>query len=348
MNNKKLLGLTAPILCLSITGQAAELAVSGQVNRALMAVDDGDKTETYFVDNTNSSTRFRFVATGQITETIEAGARLEMEFESNPSSAVSRQNPSISSELQERHADVFFKGPFGEVYLGQGDGAANGITHKDLSGTGVVALLGHAHMMGGGTQFLDAGQAGPTVSQSIANFDFESRYDRMAYRTNQLGPLTLTASVGRKDEMIYEASAVYASEFGFGKVVTGLGYSSEEVEGGADSNDTVGGSASVLLHGGLNAALSYSRLEADAGYESANTTFRLGYTSGRHASSVDYGITEDRAQEGDEGTYMGVNYVYKPADWIELYGTGRVFSLDRDDADFDDITVVALGSRLKF
>src|SRR5690554_4377612 len=162
MNNNKLLSLAAPLLCLSMTAQAAELTVSGQVNRAVMAVDDGNKTETNFVDNTNSSTRFRFVASGQITDTIEAGARLEMEFESNPSSAVSQQNPSISSELQERHADIFFKGSFGEVYLGQGDGAANGITHKDLSGTGVVALLGHAHMMGGGTQFLDAGLAGPT------------------------------------------------------------------------------------------------------------------------------------------------------------------------------------------
>jgi hypothetical protein len=38
------------------------------------------------------------------------------------------------------------------------------------------------------------GQAGPTVGQSIANFDFESRYDRLAYHTNQFGPFTLAAS----------------------------------------------------------------------------------------------------------------------------------------------------------
>lgn len=345
---KKLLSITAPFLCLGVAAHAADLDVSGQINRAVMAVDDGEKTETYFVDNTNSSTRFRFIASGEINENIEVGARLEMEFESNPSSAISRQNPSISSELQERHADIFFLGPFGEVYLGQGDGAANGITHKDQSGTGVVALLGHAHLMGGGSQFLNDGQGGPTVSQSIANFDFESRYDRVAYRTNQFGPLTLAASIGRKDDMVYETSAVYASEFGFGKVLTGIGYSSEQVEGAADSNDTLGGSASILLNSGFNVAISYSRLDADADYTSENTTLRLGYKAGRHATALDYGMTEDRAQDGDEGTYIGLNYVYKPIGWLELYGTGRVFKLDRDDADFDDITLLALGSRIKF
>jgi hypothetical protein len=323
-----------------------------------MTADDGEKTETYFVDNTNSSTRFRFSATGQITDTILAGALLEMEFESNPSSSVSRvtlqtdsekQERKVSNpELQERKAEIFFKGPFGEVYLGQGDGSANGFTHKDLSGTNVAALLGHAHLIGGGTKFLDGNLAGPTVSKAMANFDFESRYDRIEYQTNQFGPLTLSATIGRKDDMIYEGSALYASEFSGGKFITGIGYSTEELTGPVDSNDTVGGSASVLLNNGLNAALSYSRLEANADYKSDNTTFRLGYKSGGHASSVDYGMTNDRNQKGDEATYIGLNYVYKPVGWAELYATGRVFSLDRENTNFDDITVVAMGTRIKF
>ena len=348
MNKKCIFSLAIPLFCVSAVSQAVEMTVSGQINRAVMTTDNGEKTETYFVDNTNSSTRFRFSATGQITDTILAGALLEMEFESNPSSSISRANPQISSELQERKAEIFFKGPFGEVYLGQGDGAANGITHKDLSGTGVVALLGHAHMIGGGTQFVEGNQTGSTVSQTIANFDFESRYDRIKYQTNQFGPLTLAASIGRKDDMVYETSAIYASEFSFGQFITGFGYSTEEVTGGADNNDTVGGSASILLNNGLNAALSYSQLEADADYKSENTTFRLGYKSGRHASSIDYGITDDRAQKGDKGTYIGLNYVFKPVNWVELYATGRVFGLDRANTDFNDITVVAMGTRIKF
>jgi len=348
MKKKYIIGLAASLIGISSLSQAAEMTISGQVNRAVMSADDGEKTETYFVDNTNSSTRFRFALTDQITDNILAGVMLEMEFQSNSSSAVSRANPQIASELKERKAEVFFKGPFGEVYLGQGDGSANGYTHLDLSGTNVVALMGHAHLFGGGTRFLEGNLTGPTVTGAIANFDFESRYDRIEYSTNQFGPLTLSATIGRKADMIYEGAAQYRSDFSGGKFLAGIGYSTEEVAGPADSNDTIGGSASILLDNGLNAGLSYSQLEADADYKSDNTTFRVGYKAGRHASSVDYGMTNDRAQKGDEATYIGLNYVFKPVGWAELYATGRVFSLDRENTNFDDITVVAMGSRIKF
>ncbi len=333
---------------LKVAGQPVELKVSGQVNRAVMMVDDGKSSETYFVDNTNSSSRFRFSAIGDLTDTIEAGALLEVEFESNPSSSVSRENPTIAGELQERHIHAFLRGNFGEVSLGQSDGAANGITHIDLSGTGVVGLLSHPHMLGGGTAFLDNGVAGPTVSQTVANFDFESRYDRIAYKAPALGPVQLAVSAGRKEEMIYEVGARYSSDLGFGKVAAGVGYSTENVVGPAGSNDTVGGSMSVLLDGGLNAAISYSRLEDDTGYDASHAAVKLGYRTGRHAASVDFGVTEDRALAGDEVEMMAVNYVFAPVGWVDLYASGRVFSLDREGGDFDDIGVLVAGGRIKF
>ena len=313
-----------------------------------MAVDDGEDTETYFVDNTNSSSRFRFSAIGELTDTIEAGALFEVEFESNPGSSVSRENPNVAGELQERHVQVFFRGNFGEVFLGQGDGAANGITHIDLSGTGVVSLLGHQHLFGGGTAFLDNGVAGPTVGQSAANFDFESRYDRIAYETPAVGPVVFAASAGRKDEMVYETAARYTSDFAFGKVAAGVGYSTEDVVGPEGSNDTLGGSVSVLLDNGFNAAVSYSQLENDADYEAKNAMLRLGYRTGYHAASFDIGRTEDQALAGDEAEVMAVNYVFSPVNWAELYASGRVFSLDRDGANFDDVNVLIVGSRVKF
>lgn len=348
MKKKSHFVVAAAALFATTTTQAVELEVSGQVNRAVMAVDDGEDTETFFVDNTNSSSRFRFSAAGELTDTIEAGALFEVEFESNPGSAVSRENPDIAGELQERHLQVFFTGNFGGVFLGQGDGAANGITHIDLSGTGVVSLLGHQYLVGGGTAFLDNGVAGPTVSQAAANFDFESRYDRIAYEAPALGPVVFSVSAGRKDEMIYEAAARYTSDFAFGKIAAGVGYSTEDVVGPEGSNDTLGGSATVLLDGGFNAAVSYSQLENDADYDAKSATVRLGYRTGQHAASIDFGRTEDRALPGDEADVVGVNYVFSPVNWIELYASGRVFSLDRNDADFNNINVLIVGSRVKF
>jgi septal ring factor EnvC (AmiA/AmiB activator) len=43
--------------------ERVKLAVSGQVNRAVNLIDDGDNTDLYFVDNDTSNTRVRFVGT---------------------------------------------------------------------------------------------------------------------------------------------------------------------------------------------------------------------------------------------------------------------------------------------
>ncbi|MFP1677880.1 porin [Alloalcanivorax sp. C16-2] len=333
-------------LCTGVQA-SPEVTVSGHINRAILALDDGEGAETYFVDNKNSASRFRIVASDRIHDGLRAGARFEMGYESNPSSSISRTRPSVSAELKERRAELFISGGFGAVYLGQGDGAANGLTHVDLSGTNMVSLLGHAHLMGGSFTFFEQGNAGPTLSDVMANFDFESRYDRIAYHSTGPGPLTLRASVGRKDDMVYEASALYSARADFAKVSVGVGYSSEKVPG-ADDNETLGGSASVLLDNGLNGAISYSRLDTDASRSATNTTFRLGYRAGKHASSVDYGITDDLNRRGDRATYVGANYVYKPLDWLEVFGAVRRFELDRRHASYDDMAMVVTGSRIKF
>ncbi len=60
--------------------QGVKLTVSGQVNRGLLYVDNGDKDDFFHVDNDNSSTRVRFVGTGDLTEDITVGAQIEVIF----------------------------------------------------------------------------------------------------------------------------------------------------------------------------------------------------------------------------------------------------------------------------
>ena len=106
--------------------QGIELKLSGQIDRALMHVDDGADSEWFNVDNGNSSTRFRFNAEGPVQPGWKAGILFEVEYRSNPSSAVTFAGRSVSPTLDERHMDVFVNGPYGTLRLGQGDGAANG------------------------------------------------------------------------------------------------------------------------------------------------------------------------------------------------------------------------------
>ncbi len=68
--------------------QGVKLTVSGQVNRGLLYVDNGDQDDLFHVDNDNSSTRVRFVGTGALTEDITVGSQIEVQFESNSTAAM--------------------------------------------------------------------------------------------------------------------------------------------------------------------------------------------------------------------------------------------------------------------
>jgi len=65
-----------------------QLKISGQVNRAILWGDNGDVDEVFYTDNDNSGTRFRFVATGLLNDDVTAGATIELQFESNPSTDI--------------------------------------------------------------------------------------------------------------------------------------------------------------------------------------------------------------------------------------------------------------------
>lgn len=360
MKNKKSVVL-AVFAALSTSAHAFEIKLSGQLSIGALVIDDGKSTQSYIVDNSNSSSRFRITGSGNINEDLVAGIRYEFEYESNASSKTGTGTNYDSSEtdkdkLTERYADIYLIGKFGELYLGQGDGAANGMTHVDLSGTNVAALLGNYDHVGGATLFRgededgDVEGEGPTVVEAMRNWDFESRYDRLQYISPQLGAFTLSASAGRKNKSreVYEVSSSYAASFGFGKVAAGLGYAAATEENASEKRETLGGSVSVLLNSGLNGAISYSRRTAADDYDADNISFRLGYRKGRHATSIDYGVTSDRAMKGDEVDVVSLNYVYQPIDWAELYTTARQFSLDRPGADFHDITAYMVGGRIKF
>lgn len=72
------------------------------------------------------------------------------------------------------------------------------------------------------------------------------------------------------------------------------------------------------------------------------------HRSGIHALALDLALTEDLDMEGDEAEMVGVGYVATPIDWAEFYAGARIHSLDRSGADFNDISIVTGGARLKF
>jgi predicted porin len=134
------------LLAFGASATALEAKISGQVNRAFMAVDDGGKSDTFFVDNDNSSTRIRFLGSADINPGLKAGVLFEVEFQGNDSNLVNMpdtpggpgRSTTGSPTFGERHSAFFLEAGWGRATLGQTDGAANGAVEVDLSGTSVA------------------------------------------------------------------------------------------------------------------------------------------------------------------------------------------------------------------
>ena len=336
-----------------LQAEGLEVKISGQLNRAIMGVDDGFDSEAFHVDNDNSSTCFRFVGSADVAPGIRAGILWEVEYQSNPSNLVTfaeRDSPTDTS-LDERHIDLYFDTRWGKLSLGQGDGAANSGLEVDLSGT-VVAQYSGTSFIGGAIAFRTAaGGSGPTIVQTTNHQDFEGRYDRLRYDTPALAGFTLSGSHGVKDgnRDVGEVALRYSADLGaLGRVAGALGQSVEDAAPGGIDDEVLGGSVSWLHGSGFNATLASSERELAPGRDGTFHYVKLGYRFGKHAFSADYALAEDQAATGDEARMAGLAYVYAPVSWLELYGAIKRHEFERPGADFEDIDIAMAGTRVKF
>ena len=332
--------------------QGIEVRLSGQVNRALMHVDDGAERDSFNVDNSNSSTRFRFNADGPAGAGRRAGILFEVQFQSNPSGAVTFADRSIDGQLTERHMDVFLTGGFGTVRLGQGDGAANGASEVDLSGTS-LAHYSASPDIGGAFRYRTGGAlSGTSIGDSISNQDFASRYDRLLYQTPSFNGFIGEVSWGHKEDDIFELALRYSGKIGaLGTLAGAVGYSniflSEDAPVGTTDDKVIGGSISWLHPSGFNLTFAHTARDLP-GRDGKFDYLKAGYKFGRHAVSIDYGQGQDQAASGDEAKVYGIGYVYTPIAWAEIFALLKQHSLDRSGASFDDIQFFMVGSRIKF
>lgn len=345
-------GLLAAGASATASAQALEAKVSGQVDRALMWVDDGTQTELQNVDNSFSSTRLRLAGSGQLTPSLKAGAVFENEFQSNPSNKVTQTVKSVAPVFAERHAFAYFQGGFGRLSVGQTDGAANYGTEVDLSGTDLAQGALATNAIGGGILFRNTTTTGPSIGATTSNQDFESRYDLLRYDTPAFGPLTLALSSGVSSSRdVREAALRYNGDVAGGQLAAAVGWSNKDADPADPSTfdqDTTGGSVSWLFAGGLNITFATSKRDVATSRKGKFDYVKLGYKIGGHAFSVDFGKAKDQAAADDEAKVMGIGWVYKPVKWADVYAAAEQHSLDRPGTNFDDIRIVMAGSRIKF
>ncbi|TGN40404.1 porin [Marinobacter confluentis] len=340
------------------------LKISGQINRALMAADDGKKTTLLNVDNNNSSSRIRFIAESNNDGPLAAGAAYEAEFKVNNSASISQEDGSENDTeaFEARRAEIYIAhDDLGTVWLGQGPTATDGVSQRDLSGT-MNAGFSFTSLVGGGILFRDS-NTGLLTNTDLGdvsdNLDGFSRNTRLRYDSPEFDDWQFRTSV--INDGAIDASAFYSSEIKDIRVIAALGVGNASELGDINSPPTydylMSGSISVRNDQGYNLTFATGRATAIDGNRDDLTFLytKAGYRTnpfpelGDTALSVDWGQTRNEDQNNDQSDVIGVQLA-QDIDAIntEAYATLRRASLDRDTQNFDDILIAMVGFRLDF
>jgi predicted porin len=340
--------VAAGLAATTMPAHALTLGISGQINKTIGYIDNGDESAIGFFDNSISGSRFRFTGEEDIGGGLKVGGVWEWQWSNSPTSSATFNSAGkfdeSSASLSDRKTELYFAGKWGKVSLGKGDGAANGTAEVDLSGTttmdyagGNACLLGDI-VYGGST-------AGITVGDTYTEFDGESRNDRLRYDTPKLAKvISFAVSTANANEQ--EAAVRYAQTLGSTKIAAALGYTDRKDDGNDRTRMAI--SASAILKNGLNFTVSYSSQDdkqATFAGKQTNSYFKVGWKKGKNAVSLSYG--QQSANDIDNNpTSIAVAYNYSIAKDVEAYASVRTSSADVSG--FDDVTGFWVGSRIKW
>jgi predicted porin len=332
--NKKLLTIAITgAMAAPMTAHAIKWKISGQINRAVSYMDDGQQSDIRSVDNSASNTRFRMRGSEDMGNGMKVGAYWELGINSSPSSKAS---PDADTE---------------------NDGAGNGTTEVDLSGTDflgtyaskndLTARLKWRSSALGGTQLTNAAGTLLTEGATYNNFDAFSRYDNVRYDSPNLGPVILSASVG--SDQVWEVAGRVKSALGGGQLSGAAFYG--QATGANNVDGRWGGSVSYLFSQGINITGYYAQSNTNAGADSKAFGAKLGYKWGVNAISIGYAQAQDVAGDGfdDTGVNVGFAHTLKKVN-TQLYAAFLYSKLDTPGGtpSAEDHTIVTLGARVKF
>lgn len=337
-----LLPIVSGVMLAMQSAHAVEFKLSGQVSRMVVAPDDASGNEIQHQDIGWSGTRFRFTGEQDLGNGTKVGFRLEQQLQSNPSflsDGAGQVDGGNDDFIDNRYQDIFWQGGFGKIAIGKGDGASNGATEADLSGTVLSSSSNHQDNWGNYLLTTDGEGGGVTWDSIFTMNDGLSRVNRLRYDTPSFNGVGFAVSTGQGGSV--ELGAKYKATVG-GANVDARVFFADAKDFAADA-EIMGLSGSVLLGNGLNLTVAYSDRDNSITPDQEASTIKLGYKFGIHAMAIDYGLGET----GDvEAETMGLTYSIIPVSGVEAFATVR--QLDSDLNGADAIDIVAFGSRIRF
>jgi predicted porin len=365
--------------------RVVSLQVYGQVDKALLIWDDGNKSDAFIVDNDFSGSRVGFIGKAQIKPGWTAGYNIEFDIQDSASDKVSQKNDGIanavggdegnSEEFSIRQNNVYIESErLGRITIGQQSSATDGINEIVLGnsanlGPGVYA----------GNNFLI--QSGPGSSgQRLKNFASDldgNRLDLIRYDSPSIYGFILSASWGENDYA--DVALRFKKEWNSIRIAAGIGYQwgGEAFDALVNQQQVLSGSVSVMhvptgIYGVFAAGQATDRRDlngaqlddedfwyAQIGIEKkflpyGSTTIYGEY--GKYNDFANQSISKGVATfnfDSSEATRWGFGVVQKiDSAAMDIYAqyTNWNFdaSVDGESVDLKDFSTILIGSRIKF
>ena len=340
-------------------------SIYGQINRGVLAYDDGPTDNTYgFVDNSKSVSRIGATYDTPLDNDWRLHARGELALKWKETNTVNRLDPNDANfefdrtELRKLEVE-FIHDRYGKLTFGQGAMAADGITGLDLSLTTVVSGTPVQDAAGG--QFLvPVGTDVPSDKQIKRTFRSMGSSRRLRFRYD--APITngwrFVAAAGQEvlsytdDRNYADASLRYDGDHGDFRLRAGGAYRWIE-----DRPDVFIASGSVLHRpSGWNVTFATGHEQSGAHYYYG----KLGYIArwfdiGHTAMSVElydgasiYQNAATPVAYSDSRSYgLAVVQRLRPSG-IDLYALVRHYEYADSDADYQDGLAFLAGARWSF
>jgi hypothetical protein len=240
------------------SGSSTKLTMSGRVSRSIWHGDDGTNDKT-FLSSGDDTSRVRWVASGTLSDSITAGATVELDFPvSNSKSTATLHTANNLTDtgsdgtdgtwtLRHEYLWVNHK-TMGKISFGQTSSATDSVANASATGT-TYSRTGKT--WGGGLTFVNTTTSGtPVTSTNTVNGVFSdlntARADVIKYNSPTIRGTTF--AISRDSASLVQAGLKYSGKFGAVAVTTAVSYNT----GNGSTNYTALGGMTATHDSGLN------------------------------------------------------------------------------------------------
>jgi hypothetical protein len=296
-----LFALAAPVSTTAIaaddsfsSGQKTNLKMSGFVARAIWHADDGTSEKTFMSGQPGAPSRIRWVASGTLSDSVTAGASMEMSMPNAFGEAsATLQGTNISNDgtdgadtatwgIRQEYVYVNHK-KFGKLTLGHTDIASSSRGEISANGTDYSRS---GRNFGRGLTFINTTAAANAVSTNTVGAVFGdldvSRTDNLRYDTPTF--FGAKAAISRHASGETSVGLNYGGKFGAVAVKAGLGYIDQSAASGS-ANFTALGSIALTHDSGINVSYQTGKKNF-SGSLSKNTSGDSDATSGLDTNNL--------------------------------------------------------------